>query len=233
MTQPLMPMATAVWLVDNTVLTFTQISEFCGLHELEIQGIADGTVGTHIVGQDPTTSGQLEQSELDRCQPDPSTRLVLSEYDVKAVPRTKGPRYTPVSKRQDKPDAIAWLVRNHPELTDLQISRLVGTTKPTIQAIRERSHWNISNIRPQDPVGVGLCKQLELDEAVQVAAAKREKAAAKAEAAAEAKRPSRVKAAAAAKKTTPEPEADVAVEAEVEADVEADVAVEIEVKADE
>jgi len=196
MTQPLMPMATAVWLVDNTVLTFTQISEFCGLHELEIQGIADGTVGAHIVGQDPTTSGQLAQSELDRCQQDPKARLVISEYDVKAVPRTKGPRYTPVSKRQDKPDAIAWLVRNHPELTDLQISRLVGTTKPTIQAIRERTHWNISNIRPQDPVGVGLCKQLELDEAVQIAAAKREKAAAKAEAAAEAKRPSRIKAAA-------------------------------------
>lgn len=195
MTQPLMPMATAVWLVDNTVLTFTQIAAFCELHELEVQGIADGTVGTHIVGQDPTTSGQLTQAELDRCQADPSAQLVISEYDVKAVPRTKGPRYTPVSKRQDKPDAIAWLVRNHSELSDLQVSRLVGTTKPTIQAIRDRSHWNISNIRPQDPVGLGLCKQLELDEAVQVAAAKREKAAAKAEAAAEAKRPSKVKAA--------------------------------------
>jgi len=221
MTQPLMPMATAVWLVDNTTLTFVQISEFCGLHELEIQGIADGTVGTHIVGQDPTASRQLAPSELVRCQADPSTRLVLSEYDVKAVPRTKGPRYTPVSKRQEKPDAIAWLVRNHPELTDLQISRLVGTTKPTILAIRERSHWNISNIRPQDPVGVGLCKQMELDEAVQVAATKREKAAAKAEAAAEAKRPSRVKAAgkaAAAKKAAAvEAEPAIEVEAEVEA----------------
>lgn len=180
MIQPLMPMATAVWLVDNTVLTFTQIAEFCQLHELEVQGIADGTVGAHIVGQDPTSSGQLSQEELDRCQADPNSRLKLTEDDVKAMPRTKGPRYTPVSKRQDKPDAIAWLVRHHPELTDLQISRLVGTTKPTIQSIRERSHWNIQNIKPQDPVGLGLCRQLELDEAVQVAAEKREKAAAKA-----------------------------------------------------
>lgn len=179
MTQPLMPMATAVWLVDNTVLTFTQIADFCELHELEVQGIADGTVGMHIVGQDPTSSGQLTQEELDRCQADPSASLVLSVDDVKAVPRTKGPRYTPVSKRQDKPDAIAWLVRNHPELTDLQISRLVGTTKPTIQSIRERSHWNISNIRPQDPVGLGLCRQIELDAAVQLAAERRDKAAAK------------------------------------------------------
>lgn len=220
MTQPLMPMATAVWLVDNTVLTFTQIAAFCELHELEVQGIADGTVGTHIVGQDPTTSGQVTQAELDRCQADPSARLVLSEYDVKAVPRTKGPRYTPVSKRQDKPDAIAWLVRNHPELSDLQISRLVGTTKPTIQAIRERSHWNISNIRPQDPVGLGLCKQLELDEAVQIAAAKKEKAAAKAEAAAEAKRPSKVKAAAETKAVEPAVETEAAPEGDV-AEVEA------------
>lgn len=185
MTQPLMPMATAVWLVDNTALTFTQIAEFCQLHELEVQGIADGTVGTHIVGQDPTTSGQLSQEELDRCQADPDARLKLTEDDVKAVPRTKGPRYTPVSKRQDKPDAIAWLVRHHPELTDLQISRLVGTTKPTIQSIRERSHWNIQNIKPQDPVGLGLCRQVELDEAVQLAAARREKAAEKAPVAAD------------------------------------------------
>lgn len=175
MTQPLMPMATAVWLVDNTVLTFDQIADFCELHTLEVQGIADGTVGAHIVGQDPTASGQLTQEELDRCQADPDARLKLSVDDVKALPRTKGPRYTPVSKRQDKPDAIAWLVRHHPELSDLQISRLVGTTKPTIQAIRERSHWNIQNIRPQDPVGLGLCKQLELDEAVQLAAKRKAK----------------------------------------------------------
>lgn len=180
MAQPLMPMATAVWLVDNTTLTFDQIADFCQLHVLEVQGIADGTVGMHIVGHDPTSNAQLTQAELDRCQGDPDARLVLSVDDVEAVTRTKGPRYTPVSKRQDKPDAIAWLVRSHPELSDLQISRLVGTTKPTIQAIRGRTHWNISNIRPQDPVGLGLCRQSELDEAVQLAAARKQKAAAKA-----------------------------------------------------
>ena len=175
MTQPLMPMATAVWLVDNTSLTFRQIAEFCQLHELEVQGIADGTVGTNIVGQDPTASGQLTWDEINRCQDDAAGLLKLSEDAVKALPRTKGPRYTPVSKRQDKPDAIAWLVRNHPELSDLQISRLVGTTKPTIQAIRQRSHWNISNIKPQDPVGLGLCRQIELDEAVRTAAERKRK----------------------------------------------------------
>lgn len=179
MTQPLMPMATAVWLVDNTALTFDQIADFCELHVLEVQGIADGTVGTHIVGQDPTSNAQLTHAEIDRCVADPSARLKLSVDAVKAVPRTKGPRYTPVSKRQDKPDAIAWLVRSHPELSDLQISRLVGTTKPTIQAIRERTHWNIQNIKPQDPVGLGLCRQTELDEAVQLAAARKAKMAAK------------------------------------------------------
>jgi len=176
MTQPLMPMATAVWLVDNTALTFRQIGELCELHELEIQGVADGTVGINIVGQDPTTSGQLTWDEINRCQEDASASLQLVEDDVKAMLRTKGPRYTPLSKRQDKPDAIAWLVRSHPELSDLQISRLVGTTKPTILAIRERTHWNISNIHPHDPVGLGLCKQIELDEAVQLAAVRKEKA---------------------------------------------------------
>lgn len=190
MTQPLMPMATAVWLVDNTALTFKQIAEFCQLHELEVQGIADGTVGANIVGQDPTASGQLTWDEINRCQDDAKASLQICEDDVKALPRTKGPRYTPVSKRQDKPDAIAWLVRNHPELSDLQISRLVGTTKPTISAIRERSHWNIQNIKPQDPVGLGLCKQTELDEAVHQAAARKEKAAAKAEGAVAADAPS-------------------------------------------
>ncbi len=179
MTQPLMPMATAVWLVDNTALTFRQIADFCDLHELEVQGIADGTVGMHIVGQDPTANGQLTWDEISRCQDDASGSLKLSVDAVKALPRTKGPRYTPVSKRQDKPDAIAWLVRNHPELSDLQIGRLVGTTKPTIKAIRERSHWNIQHIRPQDPVGLGLCKQIELDEAVGLAAARRAKLAEK------------------------------------------------------
>jgi len=175
MTHLLMPMATAVWLVDNTALTFAQIATLCGIHELEVQGIADGTVGMNIVGQDPTSSGQLTWDEINRCQADPSAVLTLEEDDVKAMSRTKGPRYTPVSKRQDKPDAIAWLVRHHPEVSDLQISRLVGTTKPTIQAIRERSHWNIQNIHPHDPVGLGLCKQIELDEAVQLAAARKAK----------------------------------------------------------
>ena len=180
MTQPLMPMATAVWLVDNTALTFTQIAELCDLHELEVQGIADGTVGMNIVGQDPTVSGQLTWDEINRCQDDPKASLTLVEDDVKAMPRTKGPRYTPLSKRQDKPDAIAWLVRHHPELSDLQISRLVGTTKPTIQAIRDRSHWNIANIHPHDPVSLGLCKQFELDEAVKLAFERKQKADAKA-----------------------------------------------------
>jgi len=179
MAQPLMPMATAVWLVDNTALTFAQIGDLCDLHELEIQGVADGTVGMNIVGQDPTASGQLTREEITRCEADPEARLTLEVDDVQALHRTKGPRYTPVSKRQDKPDAIAWLVRNHPELSDLQISRLVGTTKPTIQGIRERTHWNIQNIQPKDPVGLGLCRQIELDEAVQLAATRREKKEAK------------------------------------------------------
>ncbi|UTW55805.1 DUF1013 domain-containing protein [Kordiimonas sp. SCSIO 12610] len=181
MNQPLMPMATAVWLVDNTALTFTQIAEFCGLHELEIQGIADGTIGMNIVGQDPTANEQLTWDDINKCQEDPKARLTLLKDAVEALPRTKGPRYTPVSKRQDKPDAIAWLVRNHPELSDLQISRLVGTTKPTIMAIRDKSHWNSQNIRPQDPVGLGLCKQYELDEAVQLAAEREAKKRAKGE----------------------------------------------------
>lgn len=169
MNQPLMPMATAVWLIDNTTLTFGQIARFCGLHELEVQGIADGTVGPHIVGVDPTAHGQLTWDEIKRCQDDPDTDLQLASEAKPMNTRTKGPRYTPVSKRQDKPDAIAWLIRYHPELSDTQISRLVGTTKTTIQSIRTRSHWNMSNIRAQDPVALGLCRQLELDEAVQQA----------------------------------------------------------------
>lgn len=152
MSQPLMPMATAVWLIDNTSLTFKQIARFCGLHDLEVQGIADGTVGQSIAGIDPTANGQLTWAEVRRCQDDPSASLVLSKGAKPEQTRTKGPRYTPVSKRQDKPDAIAWLLRHHPELSDTQISRLVGTTKPTISAIRERSHWNIANIRAQDPL---------------------------------------------------------------------------------
>ncbi len=180
MSQPLMPLATAVWLVDNTSLTFRQISEFCELHVLEVQGIADETVAVNMVGQDPIANGQLTWDEIERCQKDAGASLKKLTHDVEAVARTKGPRYTPVSKRQDKPDAIAWLVRNHPELSDLQISRLVGTTKPTIKAIRERTHWNMANIRPQDPVGLGLCRQSELDEVVKKAAEKKAREAAKA-----------------------------------------------------
>ncbi|MCH8862482.1 MAG: DUF1013 domain-containing protein [Proteobacteria bacterium] len=187
MALPLMPMATAVWLVDNTTLTFKQIAGLCGLHELEVQGIADETVGFNIVGLDPTLNSQLTRDEIARCQADPTAELQLLEDEVPAKLRTKGPRYTPVSKRQDKPDAIAWLLRNHPEISDAQVSKLIGTTKPTIQAIRDRSHWNIQNIKPLDPVALGLSTQIDLDEIVLKAAkrvaaqvAKEEKAAAKA-----------------------------------------------------
>jgi uncharacterized protein len=176
MSKPLMPMATAVWLIDNTGLTFRQISRFCELHELEVQAIADETIGINIVGVDPTLKGQLSWDEIKRCQDDHTADLALEEDEVPAMTRTKGPRYTPVSKRQDKPDAIAWLVRHHGEMTDGQIGKLVGTTKPTIQAIRDRSHWNINNITPNDPVCLGLCTQIELDAAVTKAYRKLEKA---------------------------------------------------------
>ncbi len=166
MSKLLMPMATAVWLVDNTSLSFRQIARFCGLHPLEVQGIADGTVGSNIVGLDPTQTGQLTWQEIERCQKDKSAQLELVQDEVEAKPMTKGPRYTPVSKRQDKPSAIAWLLRHHPEFSDNQICKLIGTTKPTITAIRERTHWNIRKIQPQDPVSLGLCKQAELDELV-------------------------------------------------------------------
>lgn len=172
MAQPLMPIATAVWLVDNTALTFRQVANFCELHELEVQGIADGTVAINMVGQDPTKHGQLTQDEIDRCAADPKATLAMDTKSVQASARSKGPRYTPVSKRGDKPDAIAWLVRHHPELTDAKIGRLVGTTKPTIMAIRNRTHWNIKNIQANDPVALGLCRQTELDEMVQIAAEK-------------------------------------------------------------
>ena len=171
MIQPLMPKATAVWLVENTALTFDQIADFCGLHVLEVKGIADGDVAQGIKGMDPIVSGQLSRSEIERCQADPMTRLTRAEskYKVPPVMPRKGPRYTPVSRRQDRPDAVAWLLRNHPELTDAQISKLVGTTKPTIESIRERTHWNSANIKPVDPVTLGLSTQIELDAAVQKA----------------------------------------------------------------
>ncbi|WP_226896028.1 DUF1013 domain-containing protein [Polymorphobacter sp. PAMC 29334] len=170
-TTPLMAHATAAWLVDNTALTFEQIAIFCGLHILEIQAIADDTAATKLTGRDPIRSGELTQAEIDRVAADPSRRLVL-EKQPEQERRTKGPRYTPVSMRQDKPDGIAWIVRNHPEVTDNQISRLIGTTKTTIAAIRDKSHWNIANITPKDPVTLGLCPQRELDVLVLAAAKK-------------------------------------------------------------
>ncbi len=168
MSQPLMPKATAVWLVENTTLTFEQIADFCGLHALEIQGIADDEVAIGIQGLDPIARNQLTRKEIERCQTDPSAALTLATHDLpQPLKRTKGPRYTPVAKRQDKPDGVAWLLRHHPELKDSQIARLIGTTKNTIVAVRERSHWNSSNIRPRDPVLLGLCSQIDLNQAVE------------------------------------------------------------------
>ena len=176
---PLMPKATAVWLVDNTTLTFRQIGDFVGMHELEISGIADGEVAIGIKGFDPIANNQLTAEEIQRCEADPVARLKLLKRQIAPDTKRKGPRYTPVSKRQDRPSAIAWLVRYHPEMEDSQIAKLLGTTKPTIQSIRDRSHWNIANIQPVDPVALGLCRQIDLDAAVQKAAelkAKRQEA---------------------------------------------------------
>jgi hypothetical protein len=169
-----MAKATAVWLVDNTTLSFNQIAEFCGLHELEVQGIADGDVAQGVKGFDPIANNQLDPVEIERGEKDPTYKLKL-KFNPAALGEEKrrGPRYTPLSKRQDRPAAIFWLVKFHPELTDGQIGKLVGTTKPTIQAIRDRTHWNIGNIQPIDPVALGLCKQSELDAAVQKAAKKK------------------------------------------------------------
>jgi hypothetical protein len=186
--KPLMPKATAVWLVENTSLSFDQIAEFCGLHHLEVKGIADGDVAQGIKGMDPIGSGQLSREEIKRGEGDPDYRLKLAESKVEIPPvKTKrGPRYTPVSRRQDRPNAVMWLLRNHPELKDSQIIRLVGTTKPTIAAIRDRTHWNATNLAPQDPVTLGLCSQIDLDNEV-AKAAKRASAARPAGAAAEPK----------------------------------------------
>ncbi|NBC37946.1 DUF1013 domain-containing protein [Novosphingobium sp. FSY-8] len=171
MTQPtpLMPHATASWLVDNTALTFEQIADFCGLHMLEVQAMADDLTSAKYTGRDPLRSGELTSTEIDKGQADPAYRLKMQKAPVN-VSRTKGPRYTPVSKRQDKPDGIAWILRNHPEVSDAQISKLIGTTRNTIAAIRDRSHWNINNITAKDPVTLGLCSQRELDMMVAKAA---------------------------------------------------------------
>ena len=161
----LMPKATAVWLVENTALTFDQIAEFCHLHPLEVKGIADGDVASGMKGLDPVQAGQLTREELEKAEADENYRLRVAESKVRLpdLKRTKGPRYTPVSKRQDRPNAIQWLIKNHPELKDAQIVRLVGTTKSTIQSVRERSHWNANNLSPLDPVTLGLCTQIDLD----------------------------------------------------------------------
>ena len=172
--KPLMAKATAVWLIDNTTLNFAQIADFCGLHELEVQGIADGDVATGVKGFDPLAHNQLEITEIRKAEADPSYRMKLKHNPAAAgEEKRRGPRYTPLSKRQDRPAAILWLVKFHPELADAQIRKLVGTTNPSILAIRERTHWNIQNIQPIDPVALGLCRQSELDAEVQKAAKKK------------------------------------------------------------
>ncbi|VAV94145.1 FIG00481961: hypothetical protein [hydrothermal vent metagenome] len=177
MTDILMPKATAVWLIDNTSLTFGQIAAFCGLHPLEIKGIADGDVAQGVRGLDPISGGQLTRDEIAKAEGDSDFRMqaVIPKHVDKMVQKRRGPRYTPVSRRQNRPDSIAWMVRNHPEVSDAQISKLIGTTKPTITSVRERSHWNASQIKPVDPVSVGLCTQIDLDAVVQKAAAKKRK----------------------------------------------------------
>ena len=174
---PLMPKATAVWLVDNTSLTFEQIAEFCGLHQLEVKGIADGDVAAGIKGLDPISSGQLTREEIKKAEASPDYRLKIAapKVEIPKVKTKRGPRYTPVSRRQDRPNAVLWLLKSHPELKDSQIMRLVGTTKPTINAIRERTHWNSANLQPLDPVTLGLCTQIDLDAEVHKAAKRMER----------------------------------------------------------
>lgn len=163
MTLPLMPKATAVWLIEKTALTFTQIADFCGMHPLEVQAIADGEVAQGIVGYDPVANGQLAQSEITRCEADPNARLKLLPSALPVPKRGKGARYTPVAKRNDRPDGIAYLLRNYPQLSEAQVAKLLGTTKDTIQKVRDRTHWNSANIKPRDPVILGLCSQTDLN----------------------------------------------------------------------
>lgn len=183
MTMPLMPKATAVWLVENTKLNFEQIAEFCQLHPLEVQGIADGDVAGGLIGQDPVAAGQVSADEIAKAEQDPEYRLKLSikmnSYIVNQ--KKQKAKYTPVARRQDKPDAISWLIKNHPELSDAQIVKLVGTTKKTIQAIRDRTHWNVSNLQPRDPVLLGVCTQTDLQAAINKAKAAEERAQKRAE----------------------------------------------------
>lgn len=177
MSEVLMPKATAVWLLDNTSLTFAQIAEFCGLHHLEVKGIADGDVAENMRGVDPIAGGILSREEIQRGEADEGYKLKVAESKIAHIPqpKRKGSRYTPVIRRQDKPDAVAWFIRNHPEVSDAQISKLIGTTKSTINNVRDKSHWNSGNIRPVDPVTLGLCSQIELDEVIAKAADKRRK----------------------------------------------------------
>ena len=170
--RPLMPKATAVWLVDNTSLSFEQVAEFCGLHPLEVKGIADGDVAQGIKGLDPIAAGQLSREEIKRAEKDPKYHIKIQvlKVDIPEARAKKGPRYTPLSRRQDRPNAVLWLIKSHPELKDSQVMRLVGTTKPTSEAIRDRSHWNSPNLQPLDPVTLGLCSQTDLDAEVQKAA---------------------------------------------------------------
>lgn len=173
MAHTLMPKATAVWLVENTGLTFDQIAAFCGIHALEVQAIADGEVAIGMQGRNPVLNGELTQDEIGRCEADPDAELQPARSTVPApAPRAKGARYTPVAKRGDRPDAIAWLLKNYPELTDAQVCRLVGTTKPTVEKVRDKSHWNAPNIKPQNPVGLGLCSESELEKQIDLARAR-------------------------------------------------------------
>lgn len=173
----LMPKATAVWLIDNTTLTFDQIADFCGLHHLEVKGIADGDVAENMRGVDPIAGGELSREEIKSGEADSDYRMKVAPSKIAHIPqpKRKGARYTPVARRADKPDAIAWFIRNHPEVTDAQIGKLIGTTKSTITNVRDRSHWNAQNIKPVDPVTLGLCTQIELDAIIAKSADKRRK----------------------------------------------------------
>ncbi len=181
MTLPLMPKATAIWLVENTALTFKQIADFCGMHELEIKGIADGEVGMGIKGLNPMSTNQLTKEEIEVATNDPehSLELIQNEITLQTERDPKQKKYTPLSKRQERPDAISWLLRNHPELKDSQIAKLVGSTKNMVVSIKTKANWNMSNIRPQDPVGLGLCKQIDLDDALEKAERSQKRAAKK------------------------------------------------------
>jgi uncharacterized protein len=169
MTLPLMPKATTVWLIEKTTLTFKQIAEFCGMHPLEVQAIADGEVAQGIIGYDPVANGQLTAEEIRLAEQDPNRKLRRAEATIPLPKRSKSARYTPVSKRNDRPDAILYLLRNHPQLSDAQIGKLLGTTKETIQKVRDRTHWNSANIKPRDPVILGLCTQTDLNAMVEQA----------------------------------------------------------------